>query len=60
MEDLNEVGFADPKNLTSDDLALIATRLQIIEAIAPNTDDFMAEHLGEAYKDLWNMYSGGR
>ena len=56
MEDLNEVGFADPKNLTADDLPLIATRLQLIEQIAPNTDAFMSEHLAEAYKDLWNMY----
>ncbi len=57
MEDLNEVGFADPKNLTADDLPLIVSRLQLIEDIAPNTDPFMAEHLGEAYKDLANMYN---
>src|SRR5262249_39102473 len=55
MEDLNEVGFADPKNLTADDLPLIISRLQLIEEITP-ADDFMAEHLGEAYKDLANMY----
>jgi hypothetical protein len=57
MEDLNEVGFADPKKLTADDLPLIVSRLQLIEEIAPYTDPFMAEHLGEAYKDLANMYS---
>src|SRR3954469_10548425 len=56
MEDLNEVGFADPKNLSADDLPLIATRLEIIEQIAQGADPFMSEHLGEAYKDLWNMY----
>jgi hypothetical protein len=56
MEDLNEVGFSDPKNLTPDDLPLIMNRLVLIQQIAPNTDDFMAEHLGEAYKDLANMY----
>jgi len=56
MEDLNEVGFADPKNLTPDDLPLIVNRLQIIEQIEPNADPFMKEHLDEAYKDLSNMY----
>jgi hypothetical protein len=57
MEDLNEVGFADPKNLTADDLPLIANRLQIIEELLPGSDDFMTEHLMEAYKDLNNMYA---
>ena len=56
MEDLNETGFADPKNLTSDDLPLILSRLEIIDAILPNTDDFMAQHLLEAQKDLMNMF----
>ena len=36
MEDLNEVGFADPKNLTADDLPLIANRLRLIEDVLPN------------------------
>jgi hypothetical protein len=58
MEDLNEVGFADPKNLTADDLPLIANRLQIIEELEPGINDpFMSEHLGEAHKDLLNMYA---
>lgn len=56
MEDLNEVGFGDPKNLTADDLPLIVNRLQIIQELEPNLDPFMQEHLGEAYKDLANMY----
>ncbi len=62
MEDLNETGFADPKNLTPDDLPLIVTRLQIIQQILPQADPFMQDHLLEAYKDLGNMYSkaGGR
>ena len=55
MEDLNETGFADPKNLTADDLPLIISRLEIIDAVLPDTDDFMAEHLLEAQKDLANM-----
>ena len=57
MEDLNETGFADPKNLTADDLPLIVSRMAIIQQIAPFTDPFMADHLGEAYKDLSNMYN---
>ena len=58
MEDLNEVGFADPENVTADDLPLIVNRLQIIEELEPNIHDpFMNEHLGEAYKDLANMYA---
>ena len=57
MEDLNETGFADPKNLTVSDLPLILSRLQIIDAVLPNADDFMADHLLEAQKDLVNMYA---
>jgi hypothetical protein len=56
MEDLNEVGFADPKNLTTDDLPLIVNRIDIIESILPNSDDFMRPHLLEAEKDLVNMF----
>lgn len=55
MEDLNEVGFDDPKNLTADDVPLIVNRLEIINAVLPNADDFMTEHLQEAQKDLTNM-----
>jgi hypothetical protein len=55
MEDLNEAGFDDPKNPTADDFALIMARLQIIDFVLPNADDFMAEHLLEAQKDLVNM-----
>jgi hypothetical protein len=55
MEDLNETGFADPKNLTADDFALIMNRLQIIQFVLPNADDFMIEHLLEAQKDLVTM-----
>src|SRR5690349_6106818 len=58
MEDLNEVGFDDPKNLTADDLPLIVSRLQIIDSILPNTDPFMREHLLEAQKDLMKMAGG--
>ena len=55
MEDLNETGFDDPKNLTSDDVPLIVSRLQIIDSVLPDADPFMTEHLLEAQKDLTNM-----
>jgi hypothetical protein len=58
MEDLNEVGFEDPDHPGPDDIPLILSRLRIIEEVAAydDVDDFMIEHLGEAYKDLVNMY----
>jgi hypothetical protein len=56
IEDLNEDGFPDPKNLTFDDLPLILNRLAIIEEYAPNAmDDVNAAAFMEAYKDLINM-----
>ena len=56
IEDLNEEGFADPKNLTLDDLPLILSRLALIEEHAPNAmDDVNAAAFAEAYKDLMNM-----
>ncbi len=55
MEDLNEAGFADPQSPGPEDLPLILNRLGLIEELAPHADDFMARHLGEAWKDLNNM-----
>lgn len=56
IEDLNEEGFADPKNLTADDIPLIAARIEIIETYAPLAiDDANARAFAEAYNDLWNM-----
>lgn len=55
MEDLNEEGFVDAKNPTEEDLPLIMARMQIIEGVVPFADDFMLRHLGEAYKDLYNL-----
>jgi len=57
IEDLNEVGFADPAHPTADDLPLIANRLALIEELAPYAlDDVNAAAFAEAYKDLMNMY----
>jgi hypothetical protein len=57
IEDLNEDGFPDPKNLTADDLPLIVSRLALIEELAPDAaDEVNAEAFAEAYKDLLNMF----
>ena len=58
IEDLNEDGFADPRNLTRDDLPLIVSRLELIEREAPfAVDDVNTAAFAEAYKDLVNMYA---
>jgi hypothetical protein len=56
IEDLNEVGFADPRNLTEDDLPLILRRIALIEEVGPDAaDEVNARAFAEAYKDLVNM-----
>ncbi|MSU57285.1 MAG: hypothetical protein EXS35_03735 [Pedosphaera sp.] len=55
IEDLNEDGLSDPKHPGPQDLPVILYRLQRIEEIAVTADDFMLEHLREAYKDLANL-----
>ena len=56
IEDLNEDGFPDPKNVTTEDLPLILNRLDIIEELAPDSmDDVNLAAFQEAYKDLQNM-----
>jgi len=56
IEDLNQDGFADTKNLTARDLPLIQSRLALIEQLAPNaTDPVNAAAFKEAYKDLSKM-----
>jgi hypothetical protein len=58
IEDLNEEGFDDPKNLTPADLPLIVSRIQLIENLAPQAaDEVNAAAFAEAYKDLLNMYA---
>jgi hypothetical protein len=58
IEDLNQDGFADTKNLSADDLPLIVNRLQLIEALWPDAmDDVNAAAFDEAYKDLSKMYA---
>jgi hypothetical protein len=56
IEDLNEEGFPDPRNLTLDDLPLILSRIEIIEEHALDAmDEVNAAAFMEAYKDLVNM-----
>jgi hypothetical protein len=56
IEDLNEDGFPDPKNVTPNDLPLIASRIALIEQAAPFAmDQTNADAFAEAYKDLTNM-----
>ena len=56
IEDLNQDGFADRKNLTERDLPLIQNRLALIEQLAPvATDPVNTAAFAEAYKDLLKM-----
>lgn len=56
IEDLNQDGFADPKNLTANDLPLIQNRIALIEQLAPSAlDQVNAAAFQEAYKDLLKM-----
>jgi hypothetical protein len=56
IEDLNEDGFPDPKNITQEDVPLIVSRLELIEELAPDAaDDVNEAAFAEAYKDLVNM-----
>jgi hypothetical protein len=58
IEDLNEEGFDDPKNITPADLPMIVSRIQLIENLAPQAaDEVNAAAFAEAYKDLLNMYA---
>jgi hypothetical protein len=56
IEDLNQDGFPDPRNLTANDLLLVQRRLAFIERSAPKAmDPVNAAAFKEAYKDLVNM-----
>lgn len=59
IEDLNEDGLANPHLATPGDLAVIASRIQLIEELAPlSIDQGNADAFAEAYKDLVNLYNG--
>ena len=56
IEDLNQDGFLDRKNLTAKDVPLIESRLRFIQANAPNAiDKVNTAAFAEANKDLLGM-----
>lgn len=56
IEDLNQDGFPDTRNLTAGDLPLVENRIALIEQLAPGAlDKVNAAAFQEAYKDLVNM-----
>jgi len=56
IEDLNQDGFEDTRNLTANDLPLIENRIALIEELAPDSMDTVNDAaFQEAYKDLLNM-----
>jgi hypothetical protein len=58
IEDLNQTGFADPQNVTPNDLPLIVRRLELIESLAPDAmDETNAAAFAQAYRDLSTLYA---
>jgi hypothetical protein len=56
IEDLNQDGFANRKNLSENDLPLINNRMALIEQLVPaTTDQVNLKAMKEAYKDLVKM-----
>lgn len=56
IEDLNEAGFANPKQMAKDDLPLIVGRIQLIDQLAGHAmDQTNAAAFKEARKDLEEM-----
>ncbi|HEY0549973.1 MAG TPA: hypothetical protein VGF13_10255 [Verrucomicrobiae bacterium] len=56
IEDLNQDGFVNKKNLDATDLPLINNRIALIEQLAPTaTDPINVAAFKEAYKDLLKM-----
>jgi len=56
IEDLNQDGFPDTRNLSARDLPLIQNRISLIEQLAPQaTDPVNVAAFKEAYKDLLKM-----
>ena len=56
IEDLNEDGISDPAHPSLSDLALITSRIQLIETLLPTAiDKVNADAFKEAHKDLLKM-----
>lgn len=61
IEDLNEVGYQNLKQLTAVDLKLVQNRIKLIEELEAHAmDDVNAAAFKEAYKDLKNMLRSGK
>jgi hypothetical protein len=59
IEDLNEDGLSNPHHPAPEDMPLIASRILLIEELAPvATDPVNVRAFQEAYKDLVNLYNG--
>ncbi|HWY74461.1 MAG TPA: hypothetical protein VN281_02530 [Verrucomicrobiae bacterium] len=59
IEDLNEDGISDPHHPAAEDMPLIASRIVLIEQLAPYAaDQVNADAFKEAYKDLVNLLNG--
>ena len=59
IEDLNEDGLSDPKHPTDADLPLVASRVALIEQLAPYAlDGVNHDAFAEAYKDLVGLLNG--
>ncbi len=59
IEDLNEDGLSDPRHPGPEDLMLIASRIAMIEELAPDAmDQVNLDAFAEAYKDLVNLLQG--
>jgi hypothetical protein len=57
IEGLSQEGFADPADLTLDDVPLILTRIRIVELLGPDAmDQANADAFTQAYMDLVSMY----
>lgn len=57
IKGLSQEGFADPADLTLDDVPLILTRIRIVELLGPEAmDQVNADAFTQAYTDLVYMY----
>jgi hypothetical protein len=58
IEDLDESGFADPQNVTPNDLPMIVRRLELIEYLGPDAmDETNAAAFADVYRDLSALYA---
>jgi hypothetical protein len=59
IEDLNEDGLSDPHHPGPEDMPVIASRIALIEELAPQAmDQVNADAFAEAYKDLVGLLNG--